>query len=203
MHKRGLSVVVSTVLIVLLVVAGISILWSFVKKGIDENTVGGKEDCFTLDLEPIECGYAVAGSWCVLNPNFGTITQVDIYNSLAYAVIKRNEGEGDLKSAKLVFTDEFGNVASEDLTDLNIPELKLKFKKDLSGMLELETNDVAIESDLAFVPVKVEVAPIVGNNLLCEPYTGYFPCNNLESNNLLYRVGSIGTSCPSTWPSSP
>jgi hypothetical protein len=193
MKKRGLSVVVSSVLLILLVVVGIIILWAGISKSLNKNTIGGREDCFTLDIEPIKCGFAAAGSWCVQNG--GATTQVDIHNNLAYAIIKRNEGEGNLNSAKLVFTNAAGEIASKDLVDLNIPELELDFEKDLSNMLELETRDVAIVSENLFVPIKVEVAPIIGDGVLCEPYTGFFPCKNLNDESYLQHNGALGNSC--------
>ena len=189
-----MSVVVSSVLIILIVVVGIGILWAVIAVFLDKNTAGGSEDCFTLDIEPIECGYVAAGRYCVQFGS-GEIRQADLQNHLVYSVIKRNEGEGNLKSAKLIFIDAGGNSYSEDLVDLLIPEFNFEFKRDLSRMLELETHEVAIEAESLFIPERVEVAPIVGDGLLCEPYTGFFPCKNLAAESYIKVAPVQAISC--------
>ncbi len=95
MNNRGLSDVISTVLIILLVLAAVIIIWFFVRPFL--NNVGGQVtgDCVTLNLEPLSC----------TNNLTGTSVQV-----------KRNSGEANLKAIIYLFEvngeDRIRNVTS-------------------------------------------------------------------------------------------
>lgn len=82
MKKRGVSAVVATILIILLVIVGVSILWAAVRPTLEKTTEQISADCITLDLEITGCNTAEE-----------TVT------------VKRNIGEGDLGGIKLIVDD--------------------------------------------------------------------------------------------------
>jgi len=81
MNKRGVSAVVATILIILLVIVGVTILWAAVRPTIEQTTKQINAECITIDLE-------ITG--CDLTPASDTVT------------IKRNIGEGELGGIKLI-----------------------------------------------------------------------------------------------------
>ncbi|MFH1425486.1 MAG: archaellin/type IV pilin N-terminal domain-containing protein [archaeon] len=56
-NKRGLSNVVATVLIVLLALAAVMIVWSFIKPTIEDagTTVNLRQKCINAEVRPVEC----------------------------------------------------------------------------------------------------------------------------------------------------
>ena len=84
MKKRGVSAVVATILIILLVIVGVSILWAAVRPTLEKTTEQISADCITLDLEITGC-----------DPSAGVET----------ITVKRNIGEGDLGGIKLIVDD--------------------------------------------------------------------------------------------------
>lgn len=88
MKKRGLSDVVTTGLVILLAIAAVVIVWTFVKPtiiGVGEKVISGG-DCLSLVFTPLSC----------------TATEVRV---------RREAGEGDLGNIKLVFYDATGDSA--------------------------------------------------------------------------------------------
>lgn len=95
MQKRGLSDVVTTVIIILLVIAAIAIIWSFVQptlRGAGED-IEDSTDCFTLSLEPVSCDFSGTGASAI-----GNIT------------VRRNAGSADLSEVRLVVEFASGNT---------------------------------------------------------------------------------------------
>ena len=81
-NKKGLSDIVTNVLIILLVLVSVSIIWMFLRPTIESGIgqTGGTTDCLTVDLEPTAC-----------DTNGGTVT------------VTRNPGGGDvLKGIKVL-----------------------------------------------------------------------------------------------------
>ena len=56
-NKRGLSDVVTTVLIILLVLAAIVLIWVFIKSQLDKTTktIDLRASCLQLSIEPVSC----------------------------------------------------------------------------------------------------------------------------------------------------
>jgi len=81
MNKRGVSAVVATILIILLVIVGVTILWAAVRPTLEQTTDQISSECITIDLE-------ITG--CDLAPAVDTVT------------VRRNQGEGDLGGIKLI-----------------------------------------------------------------------------------------------------
>lgn len=83
MNKRGLSQVVTTVLIILVVLAAILIIWAAVRPTVETAGEQISADCITIELEAVSCS------------SDGNDTTVGI---------KRSAGSGELTDVKLVFS---------------------------------------------------------------------------------------------------
>ena len=106
--KRGLSDVVTTVLIVLLTIVAIAILWSFLQPLFTSSgqKVQTQQQCLALSLEVTGCQSTV-----------GTTN----------ATIKRNPGAATLKEVKLVFESPDGSTKVVTETAAIPAELETKF----------------------------------------------------------------------------
>ena len=82
MNKKGISAIVANVLIVLLVVAGVVLLWTAVRPTIEQASEQVGADCVTVDLEVVSCDL-----------NGDSVS------------VRRNAGSGDLSGAKLIIGD--------------------------------------------------------------------------------------------------
>lgn len=63
-NKKGLSNIVATVLIVLLVLAAVAIVWGFLRPTFDDasSTVTLGQACLSVELEATRCDYSTLGS---------------------------------------------------------------------------------------------------------------------------------------------
>lgn len=98
--RRGLSDIVTNVLIILLVLVAVGIVWYFVQPFIrgSAGNIEGSQDCLTIDVVPVSCVENAPGDYNV--------------------TVNRNSGGGTLQQLKLVFADSTGNtkVVSQDTT---------------------------------------------------------------------------------------
>jgi len=88
MNKKGLSMIVSTLIIILLVLVAIGVIWAVVNKIITEGSDKITLDKFLIDLK-VENAYADGGEMVV--------------------VVERGVGEGDLAGMTFVFSDGENN----------------------------------------------------------------------------------------------
>lgn len=92
-NKRGVSGVIVSVLMILLVLAAVGILWaviqSFTKDSLEG--IGGTADCLSLNLE---------------------IVSATSSEGQANIVIKRIAGEGNLETIQILIEDSTGTIAS-------------------------------------------------------------------------------------------
>ena len=156
-NKRGLSAVVTTLMIILLVLIAVGIVWVVVKNivegGAEDIDIGAK--CLGVDLSIKSAAEAPADTFTI--------------------VVERGADDAELAGIKLVFSDEneATNIveeettnADDDLLKSNIPSLETKTFTIVSG--DLETN---------FDPVKVEVVPYFtgssGEEQLCDKMSLY------------------------------
>jgi len=101
MNKKGLSEVITTVLIILLVLAAIVVIWSAVKPALDKgaNEISGASECFNFDVSVQSCK--------IINSATGNVS------------ITLTKGTKDIEvvSLKYLFIDADGNQQSlEDAT---------------------------------------------------------------------------------------
>ncbi len=131
MKKRGISEVLSVVLFILIGIVGVGILWVAISNMAKDDSSASGQDCLTIDIEPVSCNYFHNGC-------FGNALQQNV----ALIVLKRNQGEGDLRSVKLVFEDANGNKKPLDIEDYNFQLARFEAKKDISSVKEYETISV-------------------------------------------------------------
>jgi hypothetical protein len=86
MKRRGLSDVVTTVLIILLVLAAVAIIWGYLRGALEESGSQISGACLTLDLKAVSCQVASTG---VLNSTL-----------VRYG---RDSGEGSLVNVTIVY----------------------------------------------------------------------------------------------------
>ncbi len=88
--KRGLSDVVTTVLIILLVLAAVAIIWGYLRGALQQSGQQITSACLTLDLKPISCNVSASGPYSA---------------TVQYG---RQSGEATLTNVTLVFLDGSG-----------------------------------------------------------------------------------------------
>src|SRR3989344_2096033 len=92
--KKGVSVVVGTMVVLLLTIAAVGILWYFVNAYYSQGEEEIGADCLNLQLEPISCKKT---GFCAY-PSGGVVYEADV-------AVKRYSGEGSLSGVRLVFED--------------------------------------------------------------------------------------------------
>jgi len=81
MKRRGLSGVVTIILIILLVLVAIGIIWSAIRPPIEEVGERISGDCLTLNVEPLSCTDNGNGAYTVnfiRNAGAGTLSDVSV-----------------------------------------------------------------------------------------------------------------------------
>jgi len=148
MAKKGLSDIVTNVLIILLVLVAISIIWFFVRPTIQQGagSLQGANDCLTLNVEPVSCASSAA---------------IDGYDIR----IKRNVGSGALQGVKFIGYDATGNSQVVDNSTLVLSELS---ETTIKGIFNIGTI-----SEVAVAPV---AATADGNGRVCPENTVRVTC---------------------------
>ncbi len=134
--RKGLSDIVTNVLIILLVLVAIGIIWAFVRPAITQGAgqLQGAGDCLTIDVEPVSC-----------NISDNTVT------------FKRNTGAGAIAGTKFIIEQNGGTVTCDDTGTTGKPG-------ELSGSTsDLDTITPACSNDLASGS-KVQVAALVASS---------------------------------------
>ena len=104
MDKKGLSDIITNVLIILLVLVAITIIWFFIKPTIERGAgqLPGAGDCITLRLEPQRCAGATSGS-VVIGGTTVTCTSSSNGFNCYDVLVKRSSGEAKIKGVQFVF----------------------------------------------------------------------------------------------------
>jgi len=125
MNKRGMSAVVTTLIIILLAIVAVGIVWVVVKNVISK----GKEDIsltgLTLDLE---------------------ILKASVDGDILSVTVKRSRGEGDLIGINFVFSDGDNSVVVRKdtaLEELETETFTFNRNTDLSGIGDITSISVA------------------------------------------------------------
>ncbi|HVY01473.1 MAG TPA: hypothetical protein VHA12_01780 [Candidatus Nanoarchaeia archaeon] len=138
MKKRGLSDVVTTVLIILLVLAAVAILGKyllgFIQKG--GTQISGATACSTLDLKPAACNVSANGASVTVR-------------------YERGSGVATLTNVTLIFSDATG------ATTLNYTSV-------IPAALESKTFSTATASRPVSVSLAGTVTTETGDSKLCE-----------------------------------
>lgn len=91
-QKRGLSDVITTALIILLAIAAVVIVWSFVRPTLQKAGEQIDASCATVDMSAISCVSATTD-----------------------VVVRNGPGQGQITAGKLVYYDASGNSQSIDI----------------------------------------------------------------------------------------
>ncbi len=151
--KRGISGVVTAILLILLAIAAIIIVWAVVKPMIDKAGASGQAECVTINLGIVSAKNIPAG----IDPAEQKV------------VVKREPGVGDLTGITVRIVDEDGDA---DTVDCPL---------DTDGLLELDTKLCTISGlDPSIGTWKtVEVYAMVGpQETLC---TNFESTNNIAT----------------------
>ena len=117
--KRGISDVVTTVLIILLVLAAVAIIWGYLRNALVESGEQITSDCLTLDLAPESCSSTA---------------------NLATVKYGRNSGEANLKNVSLILNVGGNSVVS---SATNIPKALESFTQTVAVTAKASTFSVA------------------------------------------------------------
>jgi hypothetical protein len=151
--KRGLSDIVVTVLIVLLVLAAVAIVWGFVRPMFEKSgaTIQGQDTCIVSESLPVKCEYQFDG------------TDYDLTNVL----IKHSKG-GGVKEVKAILTLEGGAsvVASAPSPGLLS---SYDFKIELNTLNSENKKPISLEAGTAVDKGNGEsyICPQVSNKIDC------------------------------------
>ncbi|MCA9487529.1 MAG: hypothetical protein KC516_01055 [Nanoarchaeota archaeon] len=139
MKKRGLSTVVSTLIIILLVLVSVGIIWGVVSNLLNTQKEKISFDKFSIQLEIKK-------------------VQIDSDTNTTAVTVKRNQGEGEISGMKLIFSDG-ENSETTDVSPLG--ELE-----QMTYIITLENIDV---DNLKKVSIAPFVENIEGEQILGEP----------------------------------
>jgi predicted PurR-regulated permease PerM len=98
LDKRGLSDVVTTVLIVLVALGAIGIIAGFLLPAVQQGSSQITSTCLTLQLEPTKC-------------------TIDEVTNQPTVLVKRNTGDATLNEVRVIFTDTNGETTSEVMSE--------------------------------------------------------------------------------------
>jgi hypothetical protein len=112
--KRGISDVVTTVLIILLALAAVVILWSFLRPTFTEagTEITGQNACLSLNIAANSCIYRA-------DPD----GDPDTDDSVVDVSVERSSGDANLVGLKLLIDNANGREVIEDAFTGNLPNL--------------------------------------------------------------------------------
>ena len=141
MKKRGLSTIIATLLIVLLILVATGIVWVAIKSIITKNAENISLGKFTVDLE------------------IDSVKKTDVNVNIK---VKRNPGEGELKGITFVVFDGQNNYVFEK-TNITLKPLEIKTLDNMGNIIqdykvkEIETK-VLISTPFKNLPFKIDTS---------------------------------------------
>ena len=188
--KRGLSTVVSTVLVVLLVIVSVGVLFGFYKKYLDKASEDESALCVAgPEVKLTRCVYFDA------NTDFNCDNNPLIPVGGAYFIVERGPGPGNIRSLRFIITDTLGVEHVEK--PIETPKSIYGISIDYSNFKEYSTVEAAflqippspnIPTYQPYQPAYAGVSAVVGTRsdnvcepteqpIYCEPYSSYArPC---------------------------
>ena len=150
MLKRGISGVVTAVLLILLVLAAVVIVWTFVKPLIKETGEDSSAECFLINVKPQKC----------------IIDEFD--KEIVNVTVLRNAEGGDITGLKFLFNNAEKSIDYDS-------SLVLVNNGTIPGVLELRTYRVntTITTDINYFNVVSLVGP---DKKICEPIPKRIRC---------------------------
>ena len=107
--KRGLSDIITNVLIILLVLVAVGIIWAFVRPAIQGGAqqVAGASDCLAVNVVPTACSNTVTGA----------TTGADLWN---VTVSMGTGSTANIEELKFIFRDSTGAVVATKIEQMPI-----------------------------------------------------------------------------------
>jgi len=166
LEKRGVSSILTLAFIILGTIIGVVLLWVFVNKSISRGGEVIDPDCFTLNLEMVECNI---NSYCSYASGTG------VYE--AQMLVKRNVGQGNVTGLRFVFENSFGIKKAYDEIlsgpDLHLGELEsLRFEQPRIVRVAGYQANVKVA---ALIGEKKDVCPIASLPQKCDSIGREFP----------------------------
>lgn len=152
MNKRGLSDVITTVLIILLVLAAVAIIWAFLQPAIKRSISQVTGECLTLNLKPVSCTYNSA-------------------TNVPFVKVTRDAGKATLKEVILLFEIPGGDEVKM-IVGSNLPE-ELETKTYESDILT-DSLDNAVNPVSVRVGAKISIDE--GGEKICDPSAAKISC---------------------------
>lgn len=131
--RKGLSDIVTNVLIILLVLVAIGIIWAFVRPTINQGAgqLQGSNECLTIDLSAVSCTYH----------------SVSHTADLTY---KRTTGDGTIQEVKFILKDASGNskvIGTSLAADIPaVLETRSKTAADFTGFAPAANSQVTFDT---------------------------------------------------------
>lgn len=149
MHRRGLSSIVTNVLIILLIIVLIGLIAGFLFPFLRESTDESPIDCYTVKLEPVSC-------------TTYTLDQTNV----AEIIVGRKPGPSAVTGIEFLFQNSEGQITRVNHT--TVPTSQYIEYHSVNPPAELETTQhiIAIGSES---PLAVEVVARIGEETLCSP----------------------------------
>ena len=145
-NKKGVSEVITLVLLLLLVLAAIAIIWTFLGPAIKRSVSRVSDECIILKLETTSCTY---------NASFSPTVRI-------------NRGPGEVELVGLNIVLELANKDTElRLVETNLP-------KELEA--RVYGNLTALKDDPVNAKVAGKVINVNGEEITCNPTTLGVPC---------------------------
>jgi len=148
--KRGLSNVVATVLIILLALAAIAILWSFVGPTITDYTdeIDTTSKCLNSELKPTSCTFfeETGSATVVVQLVRGETEKMKI-------ILTDNNGQTDLSTESLdTPTNPFETVTADatGFTDIDVTATPIKAQVVATFVSQEGTEEYCAESPISF-----------------------------------------------------
>ncbi len=170
--RRGLSSVIGVALITLGTIIGVSLLWAFVSRNVDDarNEVTDP-DCLTINLEVVSCNAFNACSYMHGNNYY----EADM-------VVRRNVGKGNITALRFIFDDPNGisGIADRDINSVNLGELgSVRFAEPYGGVpIPVYPWLVKVA---ALIGPKKEVCPITSTAVSCPILSQSLPLGNVAN----------------------
>ena len=157
-NKKGLSEVVTTVIIILLVLVAIGIVWAVVNPTLKSGAQQVSADCLSLSLEPVTCDVTLTGA---------------AFTSAAVQV-KRNAGSGTLTGLKILLMNGATPVQTATITPVSVGNLASELG---SGSFTIVPTD--LPSGYTVSPLetdyKIKVAAVTTSRT-CDPNPTEITC---------------------------
>jgi len=178
--RRGISSIVSLMLIILGTIIGAALLWVFVLKTTGKSSETADADCFTLNIEPLKCD-----AYAACDYNSGTnYYEADI-------LLRRNVGRGNVTGLRFIFESSQGIKGAYDKTlTSDLDELQTLNFVEPFGSIPIIGGPVIPGQPhtlriAALMGVNKDVCPIASSDVKCPLFNTQLPFGNVSNSSYM------------------